>query len=182
MSELVNARPYAAAVLALAQKDGTLDATEAEMRDLAARLSGAPELRTLLTSPALRAAERLELANKTLCAGMSDLVQNLVHLLIDKRRINIAETIADHFVQLAEEARGVVRGTLTTAVPVSDADKQAIMAKLGQLTGKTVLLESEVDPSVIGGVRVRVQDVLLDHTVRQRLDQLRADLAQVRVH
>lgn len=181
MSESLNARPYAAAMLEIAKRAGSVDAVEAEMRELKARLDGAPELHKLLTAPALRTNEKLELANKTLGAGMSDLVQNLVHLLLDKRRIGIAGAVADSFVEMAEEARGVVRGTITTAVPISDANREAIMAKLGTLTGKTVMLESKVDPAVIGGVRVRVQDVLFDGTVRQRLDQLRADLAQVRV-
>ena len=181
MSDALSARPYAAAMLEIAKRTGTVDAVEAEMRDLTARLDGAPQLHTLLTAPALRTSEKLELANRTLALGMSDLVQNLVHLLLDKRRIAIAGAVAESFVAMAEAARSVVRGTVTTAVPISDAQRQAIMDSLAKRTGKQVLLESTVDPAVIGGVRVRVQDVLFDGTVRRRLDQLRAELAQVRV-
>ena len=97
------------------------------------------------------------------------------------RPAGITGAVAVQYIAMAEEERGVVRGTLTTAVPIQDADKQAIMDKLGSVTGKSVLLESEVDPSVLGGVRVRIQDVLFDHTLRHRLDQLRAELGQVRV-
>ncbi len=181
MSDARSARPYAAALLEIAKRAGSVDVVEAEMRDLEARLGGAPELHRLLTAPALRTNEKLELANRTLGLGMSDLVQNLIHLLLDKRRIGIASEVAQQFIAMAEATRGVVRGTITTAVPILDADKQAIMDKLGAVTGKTVRLESEVDPSVLGGVRVRIQDVLYDHTMRHRLDQLRAELGRVRV-
>ncbi len=181
MSEALSARPYAAAMLELARRHGTLDAVEAEMRDLKARLDGAPDLHTLLTAPALRTSQKLELANATLGLGMSDLVQNLIHLLLDKRRIGIAGAVAVEFIAMAEKARGIVRGTLTSAVTVQDVDLQAIMKTLGSVIGKTVLLETEVDPAVLGGVRVRIQDTLFDSTIRHRLDQMRAELRQVRV-
>lgn len=181
MSDALSARPYAAALLEIAKRAGTVDLVEGEMRDLQVRLEGAPELHTLLTAPALRTTQKLELADRTLGIGMSQLVQDLVHLLLRKRRIGIAGAVAQQYIAMAEAARGVVRGTLTTAVPLKTADTQAIMDKLGAVTGKSVLLVSIVDPSVLGGVRVRIQDVLFDHTVRHRLDELRADLQQVRV-
>jgi len=101
---------------------------------------------------------------------------NLAHLLVSKGRTDAAVAIAEQFARLAEEHRGLARAKAITAVPLSEADLQTLTTRLREKTGRQVVLETEVDPSILGGVVVQIGDRLIDGSTRARLEALRDSL------
>jgi F-type H+-transporting ATPase subunit delta len=176
------AGPYATALYELARRDGTVDVVEGEMREVCARLRSAPDLVRLLGSPRLSTREKRKVVDNTIAHGVSARVADFLRLLVDRKRIAIIGQIAEHYIALSEEARGVARGTVHTATPLAPADRDAIVQKLQARTGTTVILTEQVDPSLLGGVVVRLQDTLFDHSVRHRLEEVRHALLSTRVH
>lgn len=101
---------------------------------------------------------------------------NLFRLLRRKGRLSLGRSIASYFRELLDEERHVLRALVTTAVEL-DTDRQAaVKARLQTQTGQTVELETRVDPSILGGMTVRVGDQLVDGSTRTRLRNLRSSL------
>jgi len=83
------------------------------------------------------------------------------------------DEIVDHFEVLADEAAGRVRVRVTTAIPLSEADREQLGRDLSAQLGKDVRMVAEVDPTILGGLLLQVGDRLTDASVAGRLDQLR---------
>ena len=103
---------------------------------------------------------------------------NLFRLLRRKGRLALGPSINSFYLELWDVERGIERAVVRTAVPLDDAQRDAIAAQLSAASGKQVLLEGEVDPSLLGGAVVRVGDRLLDGSTRTRLRALHQQLAQ----
>ncbi|HXG40781.1 MAG TPA: ATP synthase F1 subunit delta, partial [Candidatus Limnocylindrales bacterium] len=103
-------------------------------------------------------------------------VLNLARLLTEKNRIELAPAIAREYATLLNRARGIVEAVVTTARPLGPDEVAEVRRKVEELAGAAVDLRVVVDPSLIGGLTVRVGDRLLDASVRGRLERLRARL------
>ena len=102
---------------------------------------------------------------------------NLLRLLRRKSRLALGASIASYVRELLDERRGIVRAQVRTAVEIDEERRQWFASQLGELTGKQVEVEAEVDPDLIGGAVVRIGDRLIDGSARSRLRALRAQLA-----
>jgi F-type H+-transporting ATPase subunit delta len=118
--------------------------------------------------------ERYALVDRVL--DLPPIARNLAKLLIQKGRSQGARAVANAFGALADDHAGLAKAEITTAVSVTDAQRVAIEAQLSRSLGKTVTATSAVDPSLIGGLVVRVGDQLIDGSVRTRLRLLRREL------
>jgi F-type H+-transporting ATPase subunit delta len=167
-----SARRYAEAAFEIAQADGTLDEW---LRDLkfAANAVGQPTVERLLGNPAVAVAVRVKAADDALGKRISDKALNLVRLLIRRGRVELLPQVAKRYEELYERQKGIVRATITSAAPLDDAELQAIQARLSQMTGGTLRTDVSVDPSLLGGVIVRIGDRMIDGSVRGRLERLR---------
>jgi F-type H+-transporting ATPase subunit delta len=94
-------------------------------------------------------------------------------MLVASGRVGRIDEIAAQFEVLADDAAGRVRATVTTAIPLSEADRGSLARDLSSQLGKDVRLESRVDPAILGGLVLQVGDRLTDASVAARLDQLR---------
>ncbi|MDA1061396.1 MAG: ATP synthase F1 subunit delta [Chloroflexi bacterium] len=103
---------------------------------------------------------------------------NLLRLLRRKKRLALGPSIASYFRELLDDRRDVARATVRTAVPIDDERRQWFREQLAQLTGRSVELETEVDPDIIGGAVIRMGDRLIDGSTRTRLRGLRQRLEQ----
>ena len=101
---------------------------------------------------------------------------NLMRLLRRKKRLALGGSIASFYRELLDIERGIVRVEVTSATPLDDAQRQRLLEKLASETGKQVELEMRVDPSILGGIVVRIGDRMVDGSTRQRLRSLRTQL------
>ncbi|MBV8302449.1 MAG: F0F1 ATP synthase subunit delta [Candidatus Dormibacteraeota bacterium] len=169
------ARRYADAYFALAEEAGKIPAWRAELFAATQALT-TPEVAAALENPRISGSQRAALALRLL-DGMSRQVRNLVRLLVDRRRSRLLPEVLAHYDTLADRASGVVRATVTTAVDVDRGMRTAIEHTLSERFGKDVQTEVVHDPSILGGLVVRVGDRVIDDSVRTHLRQLQAALA-----
>jgi len=173
MSEsLTLARPYARAAFAVAREQGRVPEWS-EALGFAALAVAEPSLRELLGHPSLDAA-RLAALLAPDDAGETE--RAFFRLLADNRRVALLPEIADLFAALRAEAERVIKARVTTAAPAQADEIAAIRTALERRFGRTVELETAIEPELIGGVRVEAGDIVIDGSLRGKLDRLRAAL------
>ncbi len=161
------------ATFTTAEADGTLDATEDELFAFGRALDSSPALQMALTDPAQVAATKAGivrdlLANRSTAATQLVLEHAVAHL--HGQRI---DAVVDELVALAARQRERLVAEVTVAAPLDDEQRRRLAAALSRLKGRTVRLNVDVDPEVLGGVLVRVGDEVIDGTVSSRLEQAR---------
>ncbi len=169
------ARRYAQAVFEIGQERGTLETWYDDLRRIA-EVAGEPDMRRFLLNGRVTRAEKQRVADNTIL-GISPEARNLVRLLVQKDRLAEAPAILREFEVMFLAAQGIAQARVTTAVPLSEEERDLVRARLGALTGRDIRLTTDVDPSLIGGLVARVGDKLYDGSTRTRLQQLREQLA-----
>jgi|APHig6443717817_1056837.scaffolds.fasta_scaffold76460_2 F-type H+-transporting ATPase subunit delta len=105
---------------------------------------------------------------------------NFLLQLVEKHREAALPAILREYVELAKEKKSnLIMADVTTALPLSESQEQALAAKLAAMTGKTIKIRQHVDSGILGGVVVRVGDKLLDGSVSHQLSVLQADLLKI---
>ncbi|HEX5014108.1 MAG TPA: F0F1 ATP synthase subunit delta [Candidatus Limnocylindrales bacterium] len=168
-------RRYADAAFELALRDGTVEVWRREL-EAAAGIVADPAIMAALASPAIPVDQRLEAAQRGF-AKLSQPVRNLILLLVRRGRIEQLPRVAAEFARRDDARKGLTHATATSAVPLGAEEVRAIATHLERLTGGRVDLKTNVDPSILGGVVVRIGDRLIDGSVRGRLERLRGRLA-----
>ena len=169
------ARRYAEAYFWLAREAGDIAAWREQLSHVAGALT--PEkIIVALENPKLALARRVRLG-LDLLEGVSTPARNLARLLVERRRVAILLEILAHFDTLADRESGVVRAEVTAAVPVGDAQRTAIEHALRQRLGGNVRTAVVEDPTIVGGLVIRIGDRVIDDSVRSHLQQLQAALA-----
>jgi F-type H+-transporting ATPase subunit delta len=171
-----SARRYADAAFEIGTRDGTLAAWRGELA-AAAEALGEARLARALANPATALASRKELLRVVLGKAVSKPVLNLAVLLLQRGRIDLLPRVSEEFARLDDLRQGLVRATATSAAPLAEADVRALTTRLETLTGGRLDLSTSVDPSLLGGLVVRLGDRLIDGSVRGRLERLRGRLA-----
>jgi len=174
----LRAQRYAQAVFEIALERNELDRWQSDLKQIA-RLKGDAALLSWLLSPKFSFRDKARLFKRHL-GDINPLVLNLVYLLVAKGKFDMIGDIANGYEQLVASYRGIERALLTTAVPLEDEDKLELEKHLSTLVGKKVVLEPEVDSSIIGGFKVRIGDKLIDGSTRSKLQALREELASTR--
>ncbi len=165
---------YAQALFELAEQEGALQAVEADLRALKALRDESEDLRKLLSSPAFSAEDKgRALSAIADAAGLSALAKKFLGLLASNSRASALPAVITAFERLAAERRGAVAAEVTTALPLSAAQKESVAAALRQALGKDPELTMRVDPAILGGIRVRVGSRLFDASLKSRLDSLK---------
>jgi F-type H+-transporting ATPase subunit delta len=129
-----------------------------------------------LTSPVVPP-PRKEQALRELLPDAPQHVRNFLGILARRGRLELVPEIDRAFRRLLNQHRGVEVAQVTTAIPLDQAQRDLIAARLTARTGKTVTLETHVDPNILGGVVAQIGDDVIDGSVRGRLDRLRRALA-----
>jgi F-type H+-transporting ATPase subunit delta len=169
-------RRYAKALVDIAEKQGTLDETGAELAQLDEALDN-PELRKVLMNPRFSRPVRTGIIDDILkSSGASELMQKFARLITEKDRIAELPAISDRYQALADEMRGRVRAQVRTAFDLSDSAREELRKKLSEVSGKEVLLEVEKDSSLIGGLVCRMGGIVMDGSIRNQLKNLRESL------
>ncbi|MDH6112816.1 F-type H+-transporting ATPase subunit delta [Kitasatospora sp. MAP12-15] len=159
-----------------ADKAGKLDDLEDELFRFGRVVSGSHELRSGLTEPKAGTAAKAALVKKLLGGRALPATVRLVTSLVSKPRGRSLDQGLESYSKLAADRRDRVVALVTTAVPLSDTQRARLEGALGRLYGRAVLLNIDVDPTVVGGVRVQIGDEIIDGTVSSRLEGARQAL------
>ena len=167
-----SASRYARAIFELAQEEGRVEEWSRELEVISSVLEN-PAARAILDNPSLAGETRQQAVGELGLPGIRPPGLNLMRLLVASGRTGLIGEISEQFATLADESAGRVRATVTTAIPLSEPDRESLGRDLSRQLGKDVRLEARVDPSILGGLVLQVGDRLTDASVAARLEQLR---------
>ena len=167
---------YADALLAAARGEGNLADIEDDLFRFARTVEGSDDLRMALTDPALPVERRLAVIEDLVGGKALAVSAALVGLIVGAGHAADLPAIVDRFVELAVAERQREVAEVRSVLPLDDGQQRRLAAALSAATGKQVEVKVIVDPSVLGGVVARVGDVVIDGSVRHRLEQLKEQL------
>ena len=171
------AEVYARALFEAAQEDDVLDDVRDELGQFADALNDNRDLAVFFFSPEYSAEVKKRALAKTVTEADARFY-NFLEALIERHRMPAIFRIRSRYDQLWEDEHKLLPVMVTTAVKLDDAAIQEIGDQVGKQTGRQVELSSEVDPAILGGIVLRVGNFILDASIRNRLDQLRKQVAQ----
>ena len=174
-SRIASANRYAEAVFELASETGTADAWARDLQTIAEFVSDA-DVRGLLASGRVPRDEKLRLLSAALESKIAPQAWNLVRLLEQRGKADLGPEILRGFMERYDAQRGVAHAIVTTAVPLSDDELQAIATRLSTITGKQIDVTALVDESILGGLVARIGDELIDGSTKSRLVALKRRL------
>ncbi len=177
MPKITSGKRYAQAAFELAVERNELENWQQGLREIA-DLTKDEEIMALLQNPRLPFDAKKSLLQKRL-GEITPLVFNLALLLVSKGILRRGGDILQQYNALLDAHHGIERAKVTAALPLVDQESEAISRRLGEIVEHKVVIDAQVDPSIIGGFIARVGDMLIDGSIRQRLETLRKSLLEV---
>ena len=171
---------YATAVFDLAKEGGSLATLEADVSALGAALKESAEFRDLIVSPVYSRDEQARsIAAIVAKMGLSQLMANTLALMSAKRRLFVLPQLVTSLKDRIAAEKGEVTADVTAASPLSAAQSERLAAALSKTVGKTVILNTAVDESLIGGLIVKVGSKMIDTSVASKLASLQHAMKEV---
>lgn len=171
------AQVYARALFEVAKEHGKLDLVREQLGQFADALNENGDLRVFFFSPYFSTEEKKDGLHKALLDADPAIV-NFLETLLERHRMPVIFRIRDQYGRLWDEENRLLPVEVTSAVDLDDATVKSIGERIGEQTGQRVELTSRVDPSILGGIVLRVGNSILDASIKHRLDQLRKHVAQ----
>jgi F-type H+-transporting ATPase subunit delta len=171
---------YATALLELALESNAIDQVRADLAKFQALLVESPELNRLVRSPVFTAdVQAKALAAVLEKAGIGGIAANFLAVVAGNRRLFAVGDIIKGFGALVASHKGEVNAEVTVAEPLSAAHLAEVQAALNKVTGKDVMVDVKVDPSIIGGLIVKVGSRMVDSSLRTKLYALKHAMKEV---
>jgi F-type H+-transporting ATPase subunit delta len=171
------AQVYARSIFEVAQEHDKLDLVRDQIGEFADALDDSRELQTFFFSPYFSTDEKKEGLSKTL-EGADETVENFLELLLENHRMPVIFRVRRELDALWEDVNRLLPVEITSAVELDPAIAERIGEEIGRQTDRRVELTSTVDPDVIGGLVLRVGNSILDASIRNRLENLRKQVAK----
>jgi F-type H+-transporting ATPase subunit delta len=171
------AEVYARALFEVAKENDVLDRTHDELGEFADALSENRELQVFLFSPYFSSEEKKQ-GVRRIVSDADERLLNFLELLAERHRMPALFRIRRNFDDMWADENKLLPVIVTSAVDLDEGLVQDIGKSIEEQTGRRVELSSKVDPAVLGGLQVRVGNMVLDATVRNRLEQLRKQVAR----
>jgi len=165
---------YAKAVLALANEQSSASKVNDDMKSIANAVASSKDLSDMLQSPVINLTVKKAALLKVF-PDLNTLSAKLIDTLVDNKRINMLEAVAQKVNVLFDESQGTQIAKVTTAVPLTDELKVKVLAKVKELTGKEAEIQSTVDESILGGFILRVGDIQYNASIANKLDKLKRE-------
>jgi F-type H+-transporting ATPase subunit delta len=175
MDEL--AKVYARSLFEVAQEHGKLDELREQLNEFADALDSNRELAMFFFSPYFSTKEKQDGLARVL-DGADELFLNFLHVLIENHRMPVIFRARQQFEQMWERANQLLAVEITSAVELDKETTESLGKRIGERAGRKVRLAVHVDPDILGGVVLRVGNAILDASIRNRLEQLRRQVAQ----
>ena len=165
---------YAKALLGVGEKSGSTEDLIRELKSVNQAVAELPKLSDALTAPQIGTEQKTALVEKSFAGKTSQPMLNFLKVIVQKDRFDCLPAVAIAAQQMHDQLSGKIQATLLTAEEIDNKTREEIAEQLSKKLGKQVELNSEVDPSIIGGVVVRVGDTVYDSSVAGQLKQVRA--------
>ncbi len=175
---LTVARRYAQALYQDAVQNNCVERVDEDVLMIQESIEGSPELNRFFLDPILRADKKNQVIDALFQGKVHDTTHALLKLLVSKGRENLFSQVASTYLGMRDEQQGIVEAEVKAALPLSAEDEKKIASGVEKLTGKKVRLKSAVDPSILGGLIIRVGDTVYDGSVLHQLSTLRGRLSQ----
>ncbi len=170
------ARVYGDALFEVANEAGTLDEVHEQLGQFADALAENRELRIFLFSPYFSSEEKRDGIGKVVSQGNDELV-NFLELLAEKHRMPAIFRIRQHLDERWAEENRRLEVRLTSAVPLDESVVERVGGEIERKTNMQIDLESDVDEEILGGLVLRVGNMVLDASLRSKLERLRKEVA-----
>lgn len=175
------ARPYATALFDLAQADNALAAVEAGLAEIARLAAESRDFERFLRSPVIQAEEKARAIDAILKgSNAAPLVANFIKLVARNGRLFALLPMIALFREFAAKARGEVTAEVTSAEPLTEAQLKSLADTLKARIGKTATLNQHVDPTLIGGLVVKVGSQMIDSSLKTKLNAMKIAMKEVR--
>ena len=168
---------YARSLFEVAKEQDKLESVREQLGEFADALQETRELQVFFFSPYFSTTEKEDGLDRAV-SGADAVIVNFLKLLIENHRMPVIFRVRRGYDELWEEENKLLPVRVTSAVELDSATVSQIGDKIAEQTGRTVDLSSEVDPDILGGIVVRVGNSILDASIRNRLEQLRRQVAR----
>ncbi|MGO4538744.1 F0F1 ATP synthase subunit delta [Paenibacillus sp. 2TAB19] len=170
--DTVVAKRYAKALFEVAASQQIVAEVEAELKLIATAVEQDADVQKFLSLPNIDPSKKVAAVKAAFGDSISALVLNTIEILISRRRQDILVDVYAAYTKIAGEALGQAHATVYSAQSLSGEELANVAAQFGQLTGKKIIAQQIVDPSLLGGVQVRIGDRLYDGSLSGKLDRL----------
>jgi F-type H+-transporting ATPase subunit delta len=175
--QTILARRYAKALFSLGKEQDKYEAYNEAISAIAALYEESPEVADSLTNPLFPLEARQKIMAKVAELAKADkMLTAFLNLLVEKHRAAILPDIAQEMQVMVDREQGISHGSVISAVELDAALLEKIQATLEKITGNQVILETEVDSSIIGGVIAKVGDLVLDGSIKTQLNGLKESI------
>ncbi len=175
------ARRYGRALFTAAHDRGLLDSVAADLQAVTGFMRSTAGAALLLRSSPLGTEERQRIAHALFDGRVQPIVVELLDLLLEKKRFGLLDDVAEDFDERVRSEQGIVRVEVRSARALDEEIVRRLAGALERTTGKQVRLERRVDPRLIGGLRVRIGDRVIEHSVRRTLESMRQTMHEAAV-
>mgnify|MGYP001408759896 CR=1 FL=1 len=162
---------YAKALFSLAKKDHLLKQISEESKFLIDFFSNQKMAQDFFKNPVLRHEQKISIFKKTFQNNLSNLMQSFIALVIEKGRYRQLVSILGHYIELYKKEMNIISLELVTTQKINNELKQKINQKLGEQ--ENVAFKETIDPSIMGGILIRLNDLQFDATIKKKLNNVR---------
>lgn len=170
---------YAEALYEIARRNNAVDTVEVEIKAVNDIIQGDRDLQKLLYHPRITAGDKKNLLKDLFGGKVSQVTTDFLSLLVERQREQFLGDIVDYYVNKANAERNITAAAITSAVELTKEERAKLADVLAKITNKKVQTSYAVDPSLIGGIVVRIGDRVIDGSIRTRLATMREHLRQI---
>ena len=172
---------YAKALYDTAEDQGVIDAVDADLVSLDRMMAESSDLKRLVASPVFSSEDQLKALGAIMAkAGMSPVTRNFLSVVASNRRLFALPAILKDFRTLVANHRGETAAEVTSAQPLTPSQSNELQGVLGSHAGRNVKIVSKIDPSILGGLIVKIGSRMIDSSLRTKLNNLKFAMKEVR--
>lgn len=175
------ARRYAEAFFSIARENNKINDYQLELETVVKTIQEVDNLREYMNHLLIPVAAKKDVLKQLFAEQLSPVTLNFIMMIVEKKRETYIEVIIEEYKDMADEYRNIAKVELIAAKEVPEEDVQYLAEKLSASTGKTVQLNLKVDPTLLGGVKLRMGDQIIDGTVAKKLEMLKEQLIQAKI-
>lgn len=175
-SETIVAKRYAKALFDIAQNKGQVDLIEEELKQVVSILDQNQDLKKFLQHPNIEFSAKMDLLTKMLKDKLSADVFNTISLMIQRKRGTLFPALLNFYTKIVNDSLDRENALVITSYPLNEQEYAQIKSFFSKMTGKDIRVEQQVDPSLLGGIKVRIGDRLFDGSLLGKLDRLKKSL------